>query len=74
MVKLIKKPRNRFALDPIMRKGGAHVKEKCVARRATKHLVDNGIDEWLDAQDDFSPHHHAPEHKSSGADDFISIL
>ncbi len=66
------KARNRFACDPIMRKGGVHVKAKCTNRRQSSDLIDGGIDEWqeeLKYYQDAS----ASDHGGSGADDSSGI-
>jgi len=72
MVKPKIKARNRFACDPIMRKGGAHVKAKCSNRRTSRNLIDGGIDEWQEELESYQ-YASASDHGGSGADDFACI-
>lgn len=40
------KPRNRVALNPLLRKGGAHVRAKSGERFINKQKVSKAVREW----------------------------
>lgn len=44
------KPRNPYALHPLMNKGGMHQKGKNARRQHLKQQLDHDIDEWLELQ------------------------
>lgn len=45
------KPRNPYALHPLMKKGGMHQKGRGAQRQHLKQQLDNDIDEWLEVQE-----------------------
>lgn len=51
MPKKINKPRNRIALNPLLRKGGAHVRVKSGERFSNKQKVLKAAREWGDSRD-----------------------
>ncbi|SDZ85331.1 hypothetical protein SAMN05216562_0777 [Microbulbifer marinus] len=45
------KPRNRIALNPLLRKGGVHVRAKSGERFATKQKMLKAAREWKGSRD-----------------------
>lgn len=48
------KPRNRIALNPLLRKGGAHVRAKSGERFANKQKMLKAAREWKGSRDFFA--------------------
>ena len=48
--KINRTARNKYAVDPLMRKGGAHITPKCASRRNDSNIVNSAIDEYYDEE------------------------
>ena len=44
------KPRNLIALNPLLKKGGAHKENKSSQRANERHRINSYLDEWYEEQ------------------------